>query len=324
VKVDLKPTKWGGVLRIFLFIILTMGMLALPAFSLASNPFDAFVKSREVVETLYFKVNAEELSKTDRDRLTSTAQQLRQIQNNGRMIRVEGFSSNEGDQEKNFILSFFRARSVADIIESMGLATEVTLTAYGDLRADSDDHAKERRVEIVSYVMPVKLKKNRVANKNKSAIPAPNRSANTVQMDQEIDSYRVDQAIRSKVGNLNKEVTDKLDSDNEKPSPGLSQEKPVEKDVLDRGYSQWRKSVDPGLSLKLSQSKDTVDGDLKRGYSQLQKSRDAEISPDLTQVSPAQSPVIDALMIEQAIMEKIGVEPTAVSASVSQVDLKNQ
>ena len=323
-KVDLKPTKWGGVLRIFLFIILTMGMLALPAFSLASNPFDAFVKSREVVETLYFKVNAEELSKTDRDRLTSTAQQLRQIQNNGRMIRVEGFSSNEGDQEKNFILSFFRARSVADIIESMGLATEVTLTAYGDLRADSDDHAKERRVEIVSYVMPVKMKRIKVADKNKEARPAPNRSANTAHINQEIDSYRVDQAIRSKIDNMNKEVTDKRDSDDEKPSPGLSQEKPVQKDVLDRGYSQWRRSVDPGLSLKLSQSKDTVDGDLKRGYSQLQKSRDAEMSPDLTQVSPAQSPVIDALMIEQAIMEKIGVEPTAASRSVTLVDLKKK
>ena len=311
-------------MRIFLFLILTMGMLALPAFSLASNPFDAFVKSREVVETLYFKVNAEELSKTDRERLTSTAQKLRQIQNNGRMIRVEGFSSNEGDQEKNFILSFFRARSVADIIESMGLSTEVTLTAYGDLRADSNDHAKERRVEIVSYVMPVKMKKNKVADKIKSAIPAPNRSANTAHMDQEIDSYRVDQAIRSKVGNMNKEVTDKIDSDDEDPSPGLSQEKPVQKDVLDRGYSQWRRIVDPGLSLKLSQSKDSVDGDLKRGYSQSQKSRDTEMSPDVTQVSPAQSPVIDALMIEQAIMEKIGVEPTAVPRSVTLVDLKKQ
>jgi hypothetical protein len=312
-------------LRIFLFLILTMGMLALPAFSLASNPFDAFVKSREVVETLYFKVNAEELSKTDRERLASTAQQLRRIQNNGRMIRVEGFSSNEGDQEKNFILSFFRARSVADIIESMGLSTEVTLTGYGDLRADSDDHAKERRVEIVSYVMPVKVKKVKVADKNKSAaIPVPNRSANAANMDQEIDSYRVDQAIRSKIDNMNKEVTDKIDSDGEDPSPGLSQEKPVQKDVLDRGYSQWRRSIDPGLSLKLSQSKDSVDGDLKRGYSQSQKSRDAEMSPDVTQVSPAQSPVIDALMIEQAIMEKIGVEPTAVPWSVTLVDLKKQ
>ena len=311
-------------MRIFLFLILTMGMLALPAFSLASNPFDAFVKSREVVETLYFKVNAEELSKTDRERLTSTAQKLRQIQNNGRMIRVEGLSSNEGDQEKNLILSFFRARSVADIIDSMGLSTEVALTAYGDLRADSDDHAKERRVEIVSYVMPFKMKKNKVADKNKSAIPAPNRSANTAHMDQEIDSYRVDQAIRSKIGNTNKEVTDKTDSDDENPSPGLSQEKPVKKDVLDRGYSQWRRSVDPGLSLKLSQSKDSVEGDLKRGYSQSQKSRDAETSPDITQVSPVQSPVIDALMIEQAIMEKIGVEPTAASGSVSLLDLKKQ
>jgi hypothetical protein len=311
-------------LRIFLFLILTMGMLALPAFSLASNPFDAFVKSREVVETLYFKVNAEELSKTDRERLTSTAQQLRQLQKNGRLIRIEGFSSNEGDQEKNFILSFFRARSVADIIESMGLSTEVTLTGYGDLRADSDDHAKERRVEIVSYVMPVKVRKVKVSDKNKSAIPVSNRSANAAYMDQEIDSYRVDQAIRSKIDNMNKEVTDKIDSDGEDPSPGLSQEKPVQKDVLDRGYSQWRISVDPGLSLKLSQSKASADGDLKRGYSQSQKSRDSEMSPDITQVSPAQSPVIDALMIEQAIMEKIGVVPTAVSGSVTLVDLKKQ
>jgi hypothetical protein len=123
---------------------------------------------------------------------------------------------------------------------------------------------------------------------------------------------------------MNKEVTDKTDSDDEDSSPGLSQEKPVQKDLLDRGYSQWRISVDPGLSLKLSQSKDSVDGDLKRGYSQFQKSRDTEISPDVTQFLPAQSPVIDALMIEQAIMEKIGVEPTAASGSVTLVDLKKQ
>lgn len=295
-------------------------MLALPAFSLASNSFDAFVKSREVVETLYFKANADELSKTDKERLASTAQQLRQLQNKGRLIRVEGFSSNEGDQEQNFILSFFRARSVADIIESMGLSTEVTLTGYGDLRADSDDHAKERRVEVVSYVMPVKMKKIKIADKHKSAPPAPKRSADTAHIDQEIDSYRVDQAIRSKIGSTNKEVKDKIGSDDENSSPGLSQEKPVKKDVLDRGYSQWRKSVDPGLSLKLSKAKESADADLKRGYSQFQRSRDAEMSPDLTQLTPV--PVIDALMIEQAIMEKIGVEPTAVSASVSLVDPK--
>jgi hypothetical protein len=301
-----------------------MGMLIRPAVSLASNSFDAFVKSREVVETLYFKVNAEELSKTDRERLTSTAQKLRQIQNNGRMIRVEGFSSNEGDQEKNFILSFFRARSVADVIESMGLSTEVTLTAYGDLRAESDDHAKERRVEIASYTIPFKMKKIKVADKKRGASPAPNRSANTAQVDQEIDSYRVDQAIRSKIDNMNKEVTDKIDPDDENSSPGLSQEKPVKKEVLDRGYSQWRRSVDPGLSLKLSKSKDSVDGDLKRGYSQFQKSRDEEVSPDVTQVSPEQLPVIDALMIEQAIMEKIGVEPTVASESITLVDLKKE
>ena len=51
-----------------------MAMLALPAFSLASSSFDAFLKSREVVETLYFKANAEDLSQSDRARLATTAQ----------------------------------------------------------------------------------------------------------------------------------------------------------------------------------------------------------------------------------------------------------
>jgi uncharacterized sporulation protein YeaH/YhbH (DUF444 family) len=89
-----------------------MGILALPAFSLASNPFDAFVKSREVVETLYFNVNAEELSKTDRERLTSTAQKLRQIQNNGRMIRVELKASQVMKVIKRRILSFLSSEHV--------------------------------------------------------------------------------------------------------------------------------------------------------------------------------------------------------------------
>jgi len=163
-----------------------------------------------------------------------------------------------------------------------------------------------------------------VADKKRGASSAPNRSANTAQVDQEIDSYRVDQAIRSKIDNMNKEVTDKIDPDDENSSPGLSQEKPVKKEVLDRGYSQWRRSVDPGLSLRLSKSKDSVDSDLKRGYSQFQKSRDEEVSPDVTQVSPEQLPVIDALMIEQAIMEKIGVEPTVASESITLVDLKKE
>ena len=91
------------------------------------------------------------------------------------------------------------------------------------------------------------------------------------------------------------------------------------KDALDQGYSQWRKSVDPEYSQKLSQVKEAIESELRRGYSQWKKV-DTESSPGVTQVTPLQSPIIDVLTIEQAIMEKIGTEPPAPSGSVSQVD----
>lgn len=42
--------------------------------------------------------------------------------------------------------------------------------------------------------------------------------------------------------------------------------------------------------------------------------------PMVTAVEPAKEPMIDALAIEQAIMEKIGAEPAQPSGTVSQVD----
>ncbi len=52
----------------------------------------------------------------------------------------------------------------------------------------------------------------------------------------------------------------------------------------------------------------------------LGKSANYETSPGVTQIIPTMVPVIDALMIEQAIMDKIGAKPQAPSATVSQVD----
>ena len=47
----------------------------------------------------------------------------------------------------------------------------------------------------------------------------------------------------------------------------------------------------------------------------------AENSLGLTHVMPAEAPVIDALMIEQAIMEKIGTELLTPSGTVTQVNI---
>ncbi|NIP49248.1 MAG: OmpA family protein, partial [Gammaproteobacteria bacterium] len=51
---------------------------------------------------------------------------IKDLQESGRLIRIEGFSSPDGNKEENFKLSFYRAKTVADIIQAKGLSEEVT------------------------------------------------------------------------------------------------------------------------------------------------------------------------------------------------------
>ena len=339
-------------MRFLVIIVALICVSSSPAFSTNGSDFGAFIKSREVVATLYFQSNDENLNNNERERLFDVISKLRELQKNGRMIRVEGFSSQEGDQERNFLLSFFRARSVVDLIEGKGLPAEVTLTGYGDLRASSDDPSKERRVEIASYLKPVVMKRIKVVDKKKRAVQGSELGVTIIApKNQEIDSYSVDQAIRRKLADKNKGLVDRNEVIEQELLPGLSQTKDKVDDAdldrgysqwrknvdpdsspklsqskaaddreLKRGYTQWRKSVDPASSRKLSQSKAVNDTELKRGYSQWKKNVDLENSPAVTQVLPVEAPVIDALMIEQAIMEKIGTELVP-SGTVTQVNL---
>ena len=300
-------SKQGVTVRAIVFLLIAMFFAVSPASASKPTDFDTFVKSREIVATLYFDLDAETLSTAERKRLVSTIQQLRDAQKNDRMIRVEGFSSPEGDQEKNFILSFFRARSVADIIEAEGLESEISLTGYGDLRASSNDHATERRVEIVSYVKPVGVKRVQVADNKSTPAILSNNSAKLKRDTQKIDSYRVDQAIRSKVDDKDgfAEQWDKLDNSLQ---PGLSHSELLKKEI-ERGYTLWRQSVAPVKTQKVAQAPSNdlnrsftryirsvtpassagltqtkkADDDLKRGYSQVKEATTPETSPGLTQ-----------------------------------------
>ncbi|NIP49250.1 MAG: hypothetical protein GWO30_04400, partial [Gammaproteobacteria bacterium] len=65
------------------------------------------------------------------------------------------------------------------------------------------------------------------------------------------------------------------------------------------------------------------------GYSQWQKEAvvTPKDTPELSQVEPIMPPSIDALMIEQAIMEKIGagaIESTGALSQVSGVDFQSE
>jgi len=222
--------------------------------------FDSFIGSREIVATIFFQANSEELGKKEHERISTTVSRLRKLQTDGRLIRVEGFSSPEGDREVNFRLSFFRARTVADIIKEHGLPAEVTLTGYGDLRSESNDPAKERRVEIASYAIPSSLKKVQFSEK-KNMPPSPRsdvRQEATTNAGQ-IDSLTVDRAIKQKIADKRKE------------------------------------------------------------FAARQRKPDPEVSANFSQGSLPEEPVIDAIAIEQAIMEKIGAEPPPPSGAVSQL-----
>lgn len=208
----------------FSIIFMLLTVLCSPLAAVADDAgFATFMKSREVVATLYFGANSDSLPESERVRIDETMAELRQLQKQGRLIRVEGFSSPEGNKENNFQLSFFRARSVADLIESKGLPAEVTLTGYGDLLAKSSDPLQERRVEIAAYIKPTGLKKVKVVDEKTSPAPVaePRVGQSNAAAVPAIDSLTVDQAIKNKLADK------KQLADQNKPAPvqpnGLSQ-----------------------------------------------------------------------------------------------------
>lgn len=247
-------------MRYSIFFLLIFCLNVVPVLAANSTDFDSFIKSREVVATLYFQVNSDNLAAVEHQRILQIVSQLRQLQKAGRLIRVEGFSSPEGDQEANFQLSFFRARAVADIITSRGLPAEVTLTGYGDLQAKTDDAVKERRVEIASYIKPVGLKPIKIVEDKHLRATKPD-ITRVSSGDNVIDSFSVDQALKKKLDERNKNLADR------------------------------------------------------------QRMTDPSVSPGISQSSGAEAPIIDALTIEQAIMEKIGAVQPKPSGAVSRVDV---
>lgn len=304
-----------------LLLVLTCIMMS-SAFAASETGYDAFMKSREIVTTLYFDSNSDGLNNDEKSRLEAVITELRALQNSGRMIRVEGFSSAEGDQEKNFHLSFFRARTVVEMITAEGLPAEVMLTGYGDLRATTKDPEKERRVEIASYLKPVGSRKVEIARERKHE-PRPKPEATPVTVTPvrtEIDSYRLDQAIRSKVEDKQKGLTDKRDLP-APGKPGLSQ-KPTEKAApdLERDYTHWRKSVDPDYSPKVSERAPAVESTPRRRYSQLDINDKHDTAPGLGHIMPVEAPIIDALMIEEAIRAKIAADEPDATDAVTQVN----
>ncbi|KAF1051814.1 MAG: putative lipoprotein YiaD [Stenotrophomonas maltophilia] len=72
-----------------------------------------------------------------------------------RVIRIEGYTDNQGDEQQNQDLSRARAQSVADVLSDLGVdAGRVQVQGFGEAypvadNASSLGRAQNRRVEIV-------------------------------------------------------------------------------------------------------------------------------------------------------------------------------
>lgn len=133
-------------------------LLMVTGFVLCGSPswgdaslFKAFFEQRELVASVTFDHGSSKLSNSSAGLLEAALPQIRGPSCAARLIRIEGFSGQEGSDEAAFRLSLNRANSVARFLETKGVPCLVGTNGYGNLRAGQSGAGDDRRVEIASY-----------------------------------------------------------------------------------------------------------------------------------------------------------------------------
>lgn len=136
------------------FVWLLLGVLVIPALA-AESPeltFKKFMESRQVLATVYFDAGSSLLDDEGRAILKDIAPRLKNISNDEKVLRIEGFASPEGKDMVNVLLSMERAASVELFLRQLnGTSYERYLVGKGVLNDSSQDIAHRRRVDIAIY-----------------------------------------------------------------------------------------------------------------------------------------------------------------------------
>ena len=111
----------------------------------------AFFEQREIVATVFFARGSSKLDRVATAELESTLARIRQSTCDAHLIRIEGFSGQEGSAENAFRLSLKRADSVARFLRTKGVNCLAGINGYGDLQASPPAGGKALRVEIAAY-----------------------------------------------------------------------------------------------------------------------------------------------------------------------------
>ena len=110
------------------------------------------LENREVLCTVSFAPSSVDLSEADMEKLASVSDQLKGIDRPSKIIRVEGFSSPEGEWIKNYRLSFARARVVCRFLQfEQGIKSAPYIAGFGPVQGTNYPENNMRMVQIVVY-----------------------------------------------------------------------------------------------------------------------------------------------------------------------------
>jgi outer membrane protein OmpA-like peptidoglycan-associated protein len=116
-----------------------------------ADEIDKFLASRLVVGQIYFAKQSSSLTPENQDILAALVADLKRANQQGRLIRVEGFASRDGHEDLNLEISMKRAIAVKRLLERHGLAVELFLTGFGEKLNSTGKLSENRRVDIATY-----------------------------------------------------------------------------------------------------------------------------------------------------------------------------
>lgn len=131
-------------------LLMVIGLCFISVDSIAGD-IDQFLGSRSVAGKIYFLKGSSQLSNDHKQALDKVIRTLKENHEAGQLIRVEGFSSPDGDKSFNYNLSMQRATVVQEYLQMRKLPTMLFLTGHGEKNDSTVKLSELRRVDIVIY-----------------------------------------------------------------------------------------------------------------------------------------------------------------------------
>jgi len=138
------------------FFLLAFILVALVQSASAAEPvpseFDEFLRSRAVLASVSFAPGESTLSSSAKQEIDRIVPRLRNLDPLRSLVRIEGFSSPDGSENVNVLLSMLRAKAVVDYLSAKHrFAAELFLTGHGSGESTSVRATGRRTAEIALY-----------------------------------------------------------------------------------------------------------------------------------------------------------------------------